>query len=139
MRRYVLKLWRSIAEYELSGIVSEAVVGHVHALVVSIEGVEALRQQLHLEALVREQHPRQAQIRGRVIGAGEAVAGEPREAIAIGVGIPVRIPEDARVQRTSAAGGYQPGKLPVVEDGLQCSVLAVKWPRLSYPREHQPL
>src|SRR5882724_12765319 len=56
-----------LSEYKLSGVIGEAVVSHVHALVVTIEGVEALRQELELEALVGEQLAGESQVGGRVI------------------------------------------------------------------------
>src|SRR5882724_6209240 len=96
-----------LSEYKLPGVIGEAVIGHVHPLVVAVEGVEALGKKLELEALVGEQLAGKPQVGGRVIGTGEAVAARSRQAVAVGIGVAVGISDDARVKRASASRGDQ--------------------------------
>ena len=88
----------------MAGVVGEAVIGNVHPFVVSIEGVEALDQQLELEALVGEERAGEAKVGGGVVGTGEAVAGKAGKPIAICISVPIRIAENVRVEWTTASG-----------------------------------
>src|SRR5260370_36035237 len=70
-----------LSEYKLSGVIGEPVIGHVHALVVAIEGVETLGKKLELEALVSEQLAGESQVGSGVVRSGEAVAARSRQAV----------------------------------------------------------
>jgi hypothetical protein len=99
-------------------------------LVIAVEEIEGISGEFKAATLAEMDFADEAEVGGRVVGAGKSVAAVAGETIIVVVTVLIGVAADGSVDGASTAGGDNAGEFPVVEDVAEEFVPAVEETRL---------
>src|SRR5205807_3396507 len=107
----------------------EAVRSDADTLVVAVEKVERLDDEVEFVALAQMNLAGDAQVGRRIVRSGESVPAVARQPVVKAVRILIGIPGNCGVHGTSSAEVHNRGEFPVIEEGSEKFVSAMKGAR----------